>query len=141
MEQKKQRGGKRPGAGRPASNVNRQAITRNVTPEEKQAVDELLKKIREEKKMLKTIVINEYAELTNDHVGSRYGIPVFHTVLDGRGYGPSEKTYADKFNAAFGLKTAADQIIRFAQNNPALSTEDIDFIKLFLGQWPEGPQL
>ena len=50
MDKPKQRGGKRPGAGRPASNVNRQAITRNVTPEEKAAVDELLKKIREEKK-------------------------------------------------------------------------------------------
>ena len=44
------RGGKRPGAGRPASNVNRQAITRNVTQEEKQAVDELLKNLRSELK-------------------------------------------------------------------------------------------
>lgn len=90
--------------------------------------------------MSKTIKINEYAELTNEHSGSRYGIPVFHTIMDGKGYGPSEKTYPDKFNSVFGIKTAADQVVSFAKANN-LSKEDLDFVNLFLGQWPEGPQI
>ena len=95
---------------------------------------------KERIKMTKTIKINEYAELTNEHSGSKYGIPVFHTVRDGKGYGPAEKTYPDKFNSVFGIKTAADQVVYFAQSNE-LSEEDLAFVKLFLGQWPEGPQI
>ena len=84
--------------------------------------------------------IDDNCELTNEHVQSRYGIPILHLFADGRGYGPSQKTFSEKFTSVFGDLRAAHTVYTWATNNN-LTAEAREFVKLYLGQWPEGPQL
>ncbi len=84
--------------------------------------------------------IDENCELTNEHVGARYGIPVLHLFSDDRGYGPSQKTFPEKLSSVFGDLRAAHRVYSWARNNE-LTPETEEFVKLYLGQWPEGPQI
>jgi hypothetical protein len=88
---------------------------------------------------MKTLKINEYATLTTEHPASSYGIPVLVTA-DGKGYGPADKTYPDKFNTIFGGIAAAHSVHSYAISND-LDDDTRDFIKRYLRQWPEGPQI
>ena len=86
--------------------------------------------------MEELILTGSHCKLTVNHLQSHYRIPVL--VLDNcdRGFGPSQQTYPGKF------KSAADCVRSWAlSHGKDLSSEELDFIKLFLGQWPEGPQL
>ena len=89
---------------------------------------------------LEKLKINDNATLTTNHPASSYGIPVLVT-LDGRGYGPSEKTHPARFDCVFGDMRAAHSVYSFAISADDLTSEEAAFIRLYLGQWPEGPQL
>ena len=90
---------------------------------------------------MKELKINEYAILTTEHPASHYGIPVLVTE-DGRGYGPSQKTHPDKFDVVFNNYRAAHSVYSFAIGlDPVADAEALEFCKLYLGQWPEGPQI
>lgn len=91
------------------------------------------------KKNVKTLKIDDFASLTTEHPASHYGIPVL-VNRDGRGFGPSQKTYPDKFDSIFGDKRAAHMVYSFALSHN-LTNEERQFVKSYLGQWPEGPQL
>lgn len=86
-----------------------------------------------------TIRINEYVELTTEHPASHYGIPVLVTD-EGKAYGPSQATYPEKFKSVFGDMRAAHSVYSYAISNE-LDEETRKFVQLYLGQWPEGPQL
>lgn len=85
------------------------------------------------------IIIDEYAVLTTKHPASKYNIPVLVTA-NGRAYGPSDKQYPGKFNSVFGVLTAAHSVYSFAINNE-LDEKSKEFVKSYLKQWPEGPQI
>jgi hypothetical protein len=89
---------------------------------------------------MKILKLDDFCELTTEHPASHYGIPVLMLYSSGRGYGPSQKTYPEKFDSIFGGMTAAHTVYTWAINHD-LSPETRDFIKSYLGQWPEGPQL
>jgi hypothetical protein len=88
---------------------------------------------------MKNLKINENATLTTEHSASHYNIPVLVTN-NGRAYGPSDRTYSDKFANIFNDMRAAHTVYSYAINNE-LDTETLNFVKLYLGQWPEGPQI
>jgi hypothetical protein len=87
-----------------------------------------------------TLKIDEYCELTTNHPASSYGIPVLHLFASGKGFGPAEKQYPEKFNSIFGDKRAAHTVYSWAIHHE-IDNETREFIKSYLRQWPEGPQL
>ena len=98
--------------------------------------------IKGETNMDELILTNIYIITCASHSQSHYRIPVL--VLDScdRGFGPSQPTYPEKFKPIFGPSTAASVVYSWAlAHEDELSDEEFNFIKLFLGQWPEGPQL
>ena len=79
--------------------------------------------------------------LTDEWAECRYGIPVLVNRQDDTvAYGP-----ADIFQAypSCGLQPAAHSVVRaFKSKQPCpFSEEEIESVRLFLGQWPDGPQL
>lgn len=88
---------------------------------------------------METLKLNNYATLTVNHPASHYGIPVL-VCNDGRAYGPSEKTYSPKFDCIFGDTRAAHTVFDYARDNSD-NPDIVAFCRLFLGQWPEGPQI
>ena len=88
---------------------------------------------------IKTLVIDENATLTTEHPASHYNTPVL-LLSNGEAYGPSEKTYPEKFDSVFGDRRAAHSVFRFAEQRD-LSDEELAFVRLYLSQWPEGPQV
>ena len=79
--------------------------------------------------------------LTDERAESRYGIPVLvNRQDDATAYGP-----ADVFQAypSWGFQPAAHTVIRaFKCHQPCpFNAEEVDAIRNFLRQWPDGPQL
>lgn len=79
--------------------------------------------------------------LTDERSECRYGIPVLvNRQDDTTAYGP-----ADVFQAypSWGFQPAAHSVLRaFKSKQPCpFSAEEIESVRLFLGQWPDGPQL
>ncbi len=89
---------------------------------------------------MNTLKIDENCELTTNHPESHNGVPVLHLYANGKGFGPSQKQYPEKFNAIFGDKRAAHTVYSWAINHE-LDSETREFVKSYLGLWPEGPQL
>lgn len=76
------------------------------------------------------------ARLVTDSTASSYGIPVL--VLDGediRGdFGPADVLPTDQ------PLTGADLVARWG-SEPERTTSELKAARLFLGQWPDGPQI
>lgn len=89
---------------------------------------------------IETLKIDENCELTINHPASHYRIPVLHFHATGKGFGPSEIVFPEKFKSVFGDKRAAHTVYSYAINTE-LDDKAREFIKLYLGQWPEGPQI
>jgi len=91
---------------------------------------------------MKNLKIDEYCKLTTSHPASHYGIPVLVYYKSGRAFGPSESIVAEKFSAIWSGKsaTASYMICNWATHHD-LTVGECKFVKSFLGQWPDGPQL
>ena len=88
-----------------------------------------------------TIQLTPSLVLTDERAECRYGIPVLvNRQADATAYGP-----ADVFRAypGWGFQPAAHTVIRaFKSHQPCpFSAEELDAIRNFLRQWPDGPQL
>lgn len=86
--------------------------------------------------------------LTDEHPRSSYGMLVLCDDTDstGHGYGPADLIYkpgqreVDYFGNLAVALTAADVVAKWAIENVTSEREEQQ-IRLFLGQWPTGPQL
>ena len=93
-------------------------------------------------KVIGSLSISNRCELTTNHPASSYGIPVLAFHSSGRGFGPSDRVVSNKFNALWpgDRGTAAYAVYGWAINNE-LTAQELEFVKSYLGQWPEGPQI
>ena len=85
--------------------------------------------------------------LTTAHPASHYGIPV---LLDetGHAFGPAENVDVPETQAIFGPEPyTAAQLVYWLARNAERGQQDplpvgvYDCIRLYLSQWPDGPQL
>ena len=76
--------------------------------------------------------------LTSERSESRYGIPVLvNRHDDATAYGPKDIV---QMYPSWGLKPAADGVVR-AVKLLTLAPEQLEDVRNYLRQWPEGPQL
>ena len=76
--------------------------------------------------------------LTNERCESRYGIPVLvNRHDDTTAYGPADIV---QMYPSYGLQPAAYGVARIVKTL-TLSPEQLEDVRCYLRQWPEGPQL
>jgi hypothetical protein len=76
--------------------------------------------------------------LTDERAECRYGIPVL--VQNDTAYGPGD---VFKAYASWGFQPAAHTVLRaFKTKQPCpFSDEEVEAVRNYLRQWPDGPQL